>query len=69
MYLGLHRDPTDPEYSLYQRASLCYVANAVSLVLKKAKTSTQLGLDSSLNHPTHAYIMPLISKICVPFVR
>lgn len=69
IYLGLNKDPSDPEYSPSPRAVLCYVAHSVSLVLKKAKTSKELGLDSPLNHPTYTYIMPMVSKIFVPLLR
>lgn len=69
MYLGLNKDPSDPAYSLSQRAALCYVAHAILLILKKAKTSSELGLDSPLTHPTYTYIMPLLSKISIPLVQ
>ena len=68
-YLGLNKDPSDPEYSLRQRAGLCYVVHAISLILKKAKTSSELGLDSPQSHPTYANIIPLLSKISIPLVR
>lgn len=68
-YLGLSKDPSDSEYSLRQRAGLCYVVHAISLILKKAKTSSELGLDSPQSHPTYANVIPLLSKISIPLIQ
>ena len=68
VYLGLNKDPSDPEYCLRQRALLCYIAHAIALILRRAKTCSELGLESPVNHPTYGYIMPLLSKISIPLV-
>jgi hypothetical protein len=68
-YLGLNKDPNDPEYSLRQRALICYVAHAIALILRRAKTYSDLGLESPLNHPTYGCVMPLLAKISIPLLR
>ena len=68
-YLGLDKDPSDPEYSLRPRALICYIAHAISLILRKAKTCNELGLELPINHPTYACIMPLLSKISIPLIQ
>ena len=69
MYLGLNKDPCDPEYSLRQRALICYIVHAIALILRKAKTCSELGLESPVNHPTYDYIMPLLTKISIPLIQ
>ena len=69
VYLGLNKDPSDPDYSLRQRALICYIAHAIALILRRAKTCSELGLESPVDHPTYGNIMPLLSKISIPLVR
>ena len=69
VYLGLNKDPSDPEYCLRQRALICYIAHTIALILRRAKTYSELGLESPVNHPTYGYIMPLVSKISIPLIR
>ena len=68
-YLGLNKDPSDSEYTLRQRALICYIAHAIALILRRAKTCSDLGLESPVNHPTYGCIMPLLSNISIPLLR
>ena len=68
-YLGLDKDPSEPEYSLTQRATLCYVAHAISMLLRRAKPCGELGLASPLEHPTYECIVPLLTKISIPLLQ
>lgn len=69
VYLGLNKDPSDPEYCLRQRALICYIAHAIALILRRAKTCSELGLESPVNHPTYGYITSLLSKISIPLIQ